>query len=64
MNKFFALVAMVFLYLPLLWFSHNVARDRDFLSLSIIEMLIEAFFTLMPLYILYLLDKNSVKKED
>jgi hypothetical protein len=64
MNKFFALVVMVFLYLPLLWFANNVARNRDFFSLSIMEMLIQTFFTLMPLYILYLLDKNSKKTED
>lgn len=64
MNKLFALVVMVFLYLPLLWFSNNVARNRDFFSLSMMEMLLEAFFALMPLYILYLLDKSSAKKED
>jgi hypothetical protein len=64
MNKFFALVVMVFLYLPLLWFSNNVARNRDFLSLSVMEMLIQTFFALMPLYILYLLDKNSTKDDD
>ncbi len=64
MNKFFALVVMVFLYLPLLWFGNNVARNRDFFSLSIMEMLMQTFFTLMPLYILYLLDKNSRKTED
>lgn len=64
MNKFFALVVMVFLYLPLLWFVNNVARNRDFFSLSIMEMLMQTFFALMPLYILYLLDKNSRKTED
>jgi len=64
MKKFFTIVVMLFLYLPLLWFSGNVARDRNFFSLSIIEMLIETFFALMPLYILYLLDKNSLKNED
>ena len=64
MKKFFALVVLVFLYLPLLWFSNNVARNRDFSSLSIMEMLIAAFFALLPLYILYLLDKNSEKNED
>ena len=64
MSKFFALVVMVFLYLPLLWFSNNVARDRNFYDLSVMEMLVQTFFTLMPLVILYLLDKKSSKTEE
>jgi hypothetical protein len=64
MSKFLALAVMLFLYLPLMWFNSNVARDRNFLDLSIAEMLVQAFFMLMPLVILYLLDKNSTKTED
>jgi hypothetical protein len=64
MNKFFSLVVMVFLYLPLLWFTNSVARDRNFFDLSIMEMIISTAFALLPLYILILLDKNSGKNED
>jgi Cu/Ag efflux pump CusA len=64
MRNLFAVVVMLFLYLPLFWFSSNVSRGRSFIDLSFGEMLAQAFLTLMPLVILYLLSQSQKKSDE
>lgn len=64
MRNLFAVVVMLFLYLPLFWFSSNVSRGRSFIDLSFGEMLVQAFLTLMPLVILYLLSQSQTKSDE
>lgn len=63
MKKVFTALVWIFLYLPAFWFAINIARDRDFFSLSILEMAGGAFVLLMPLAIISfigsLIDKKS-----
>jgi hypothetical protein len=59
MKTVFALLVFLFLYTPLFWYQGSVMRGRDFLSLSIFEMIGATFFSIMPLVILAMLDRKT-----